>query len=109
MIKFITIVLVSFQLLIGQIATELLNSELQSSHQLSIELEPCFSIFDEDHEEGKDDWTDGLAVHIAHLSTGEKLTILCETPNDAWEKLEAWLWNKNDYTTSILSVIRDEW
>ena len=106
MIKFITIVLVSFQLLIGQIATELLNSELQSSHQLSIELEPCFSIFDED----KDDWTgDGLAVHIAHLSTGEKLPILCETPNDAWEKLEEWLWNKNDYTTSILSVVRDEW
>ena len=109
MIKFITIVLVSFQLLIGQIATELLNSELQSSHQLLIEFEPCFSIFDEDCEKYKDDWTDGLAIHIAHLSTGEKLPILCETPNDAWEKLEAWLWNKNDYTTSILSVVRDEW
>ena len=110
MINFITTILVAIQVLIGQVAV-LHDIDVQDNHRIWVEIqEPCFSsVYDDDQTECKDDWTDGLAVHIAHLSTGEKLPILCETPNDAWEKLEVWLWNKNDCTTSILSIVRDEW
>lgn len=57
----------------------------------------------------KDCWTENLAIFRVELSDGQKLPVLCESISHAWDKIEAWLLNKNDYTTSILKITRDEW
>jgi len=56
-----------------------------------------------------DYWTADLAVHRVELSNGQALPVLCESPSHAWDKIEAWLLERNDYTTSILKITRDEW
>ena len=62
-----------------------------------------------DNDEHEDYWTESLAVHRVTLSDGRNLPVLCESPSMAWDKIEAWLFENNDYCTSILKITRDEW
>lgn len=60
-------------------------------------------------DEYEDYWTENLAVHRVELSDGRKLPVLCESPSHAWDKIENWLFEANDFQTSILKITRDEW
>lgn len=78
-------------------------------HLMSQERQSPWFIEVEDNDEYEDYWTENLVVHRVELSDGQKLPVLCESPSHAWDKIEAWLFENNDYTTSILKITRDEW
>ncbi|MEG3877654.1 hypothetical protein QT972_09765 [Microcoleus sp. herbarium7] len=63
----------------------------------------------EEHEEHEDPWTEDLAVHLVKLSNGQNLPILCGSISEAWDRMESYLFENNDFQTSIIEVTRDEW
>jgi len=70
---------------------------------------PWFIEVEKDDDDYEDYWTETIAVHRVELSDGRALPILCESPSEAWNQIEAWLFEKNDTSTSILRITRDEW
>ena len=79
-------------------------------HLISQESQsPWFIEAKVDINEYEDCWTENLAIHLVELSDGQKLPVLCESVNHAWDKIEVWLFENNDYSTSILKITRDEW
>ncbi len=62
-----------------------------------------------DIEEYEDPWTSDLFVHLVKLSDGQELPILCASVDEAWNRIEAWLFEKGDFSTGILEITKDEW
>lgn len=113
MINFITSIAIAIQLLIGQISVHLIEAQALPNHRIWVEIpEPCFigldSEYDFDPTDYEDDWTVGLAFYLAELSTGMHVQFLAASTDDAWNRIEKKLWDKEQYKTSVLRISKNE-
>ena len=109
-INFITTILVAIQVLIGQVAVPN-DIDVQDNHRIWVEIqEPCFSssVYDDDQTEYEDIWTEDLAWYLIELSTGTNVQTLAASIDDAWNKVEKRLFEKNQFKTSVLRITKNE-